>query len=319
MSRVDEAMRRAAEGSVDGKQDRGVASPIEDQDAGTLAREAFPIEMPDRHRPDVAREDALPHVSDGPAGGITIGAEEPSTHRWFERFDDQLSEKVVLDRRMPAVCREQYRRLAAVLHDSQAAHQTKVVMVASALAGEGKTLTAANVALTLSHSYRKRVLLIDGDLRRPMMHKMFRIDTSCGLADGLDPSAKAQIVVRRVTPTLALLPAGRPMADPMASLVSERMRQLIDEARELFDWIIIDTPPLVLLPDTNLLASIVDAALLVVKAESTPHAMVKRAMDAIGRSRVLGVVLNSSTVGPHDSYYDDGYANSPAGNAMVGP
>ena len=306
MSRVDEAMRRAAEGSVDEK-----------QDAVTLAREAFPIEMPDRHRPHVERADTPPHVSDGPMSGITIGAEEPSAHRWFERFDERLTEKVVLDRRMPAVCREQYRRLAAVLHDSQAAHGTKVVMVASAVAGEGKTLTAANVALTLSNSYRKRVLVIDGDLRRPMMHKMLRIETSCGLADGLDPSAEKQIVVRQVTPTLALLPAGRPMADPMASLVSERMRQLIDEAREIFDWIIIDTPPLVLLPDANLLASIVDAALLVVKAESTPHAMVKRAMDAIGRSRVLGVVLNSATVGPHDGYY--GYDYSPATKAIVGP
>lgn len=308
MSRVDEAMRRAAEGSVDEK-----------QDAVTLAREAFPIEMPDRHRPHVERADTFPHVSDGPVSGITIGAEEPSAHRWFERFDERLTEKVVLDRRMPAVCREQYRRLAAVLHDSQAAHRTKVVMVASALAGEGKTITAANIALTLSHSYRKRVLVIDGDLRRPVMHKVFRIEASCGLTDGLDPSAKRQIVVRQVTPMLALLPAGRPMADPMASLVSERMRQLIDEARELFDWIIVDTPPLVLLPDANLLASIVDAALLVVKAESTPHAMVKRAVDAIGRSRVLGVVLNRATVGPHDTYHDDGYDDSPAKNAMVGP
>lgn len=104
---------------------------------------------------------------------------------------------------------------------------------------------------------------------------------------------------------LALLPAGRPVADPMAGLISERMRQLIDEARTVFDWIIVDTPPLVLLPDANLLASIVDAALLVIRAESTPHAMVKRAVDAISRSRLLGVALNGAIVGPHDGY--DGY------------
>lgn len=310
-------MRRAAEGSVDEKQDRSLASPIEDQDAVTLVREAFPIEMPDRHRPHVKRADTPPHVSDRLAIGVTIGADEPSAHRFFERFDERMAEKIVIDRRMPAMCREQYRRLAAVLHDSQAANRTKVVMVASAVAGEGKTLTAANVALTLSNSYRKRVLVIDGDLRRPTMHKVFRIETSGGLADGLDPSAERKIVVRQVTPTLALLPAGRPIADPMASLVSERMRQLIDEAREIFDWVIVDTPPLVLLPDANLLASIVDAALLVVKAESTPYAMVKRAMDALGRSRVLGVVLNTATVGPHGSY--DGYDYSEARTGMVGP
>lgn len=305
MSRVDEAMRRAAESSVDEKQDRNLAIPIEDRDAVTLAREAFPIEMPDRHRPHVERADTPPDVSDRLASGTTIGAEEPSVHRFFERFDEQMVEKIVVDRRMSTMCREQYRRLAAVLHDSQAAKRTQVVMVVSALPGEGKTLTAVNVALTLSNSYRKRVLLIDGDLRRPTLHKVFRIETSSGLADGLDPSAKGKIVVRQVTPMLALLPTGRPVADPMAGLISERMRQLIDEARTVFDWIIVDTPPLVLLPDANLLASIVDAALLVIRAESTPYAMVKRAVDAISRSRLLGVALNGATVGPHDGY--DGY------------
>ncbi len=305
MSRVDEAMRRAAESSVDEKQDRSLAIPIEDRDAVTLAREAFPIEMPDRHRPHVERADTPPHVSDRLASGTTIGAEEPSAHRFFERFDEQMVEKIVVDRRMSTMCREQYRRLAAVLHDSQAAKRTQVVMVVSALPGEGKTLTAVNVALTLSNSYRKRVLLIDGDLRRPTLHKVFRIETSSGLADGLDPSAKGKIVVRQVTPMLALLPTGRSVADPMAGLISERMRQLIDEARTVFDWIIVDTPPLVLLPDANLLASIVDAALLVIRAESTPYAMVKRAVDAISRSRLLGVALNGAIVGPHDGY--DGY------------
>jgi len=163
--------------------------------------------------------------------------------------------------------------------------------------------------------------VIDADLRRPTMHKVFRIDAASGLADGLDPSSDRQIVVRQVTSRLALLPAGRPISDPMAGLTSQRMRKLIEEAREIFDWIIIDTPPLVLLPDANLLASIVDGALLVVKAESTPHAMVKRAMDAIGRARLLGVVLNSATVGPHGGYdgYGYGYDYSSPDTAIVSP
>ena len=121
------------------------------------------------------------------------------------------------------------------------------------------------------------------------------------------------MVVRQITPTLALLPAGRPTPDPMAGLISERMRQLISEARQDFDWIVIDTPPLMLLPDAHLLASIADSALLVVKAESTPHGFVKRAMDAIGRPKVLGVVLNGasrSAAHVHDSY-GDYYSTAP--------
>lgn len=314
MSRVDEAMRRAAENSSRAE-----------HDTLALAGEPFPVEAPDEFRPAVDHSDTPPPVIELPAITKAADRERPAGDQRVNgssdhagKFGEQVAEKIVTDPRMPGTSREQYRRVAAVLHDSQAANRTQVVMVASAVAGEGKTLTAANVALTLSNSYRKRVLLIDGDLRRPALHQVFRIEISCGLTDGLDASGDTKIVVRQVTPTLSLLPAGRPTSDPMASLTSERMRRLVDEARELFDWIIIDTPPLMLLPDANLLASMADAALLVVRAESTPHAMVKRAMDAIGRSRVLGVVLNNATVGPHGGY--DGYSNDyyvGPGNAVV--
>jgi protein-tyrosine kinase len=321
MSRVDEAMRRAAERATEENGARDPESEVgRDHDVSVLAGESFPDEGPDHHLSPVELPPAPPQLADGSSHRMTFASEdstppveepaapeEPSAHRFHERFAEGLYEKVVGDRRMPAVCREQYRRLAAVLHDSQATNRTQVLMIASALAGEGKTLTAANVALTLSNSYRKRVLLIDADLRRPTLHKVFRVRTASGLADGLDPKADKQIVVRQITPRLALLPAGRPITDPMAALISDRMKRLIAEARELFDWIIVDTPPLVLLTDANLLASIVDAALLVVKAESTPHALVKRASDAIGKSRLLGVVLNSATVGPHGSYGGYGY------------
>jgi capsular exopolysaccharide synthesis family protein len=179
-------------------------------------------------------------------------------------------------------------------------------MFASAVAGEGKTLTAANVALTLSASYRKRVLLVDGDLRRPALHSLFRLDTTNGLSDGLDPLYEAKLTVRQISPTLAVLPAGRPTPDPMAALISDRMQRLIVEARETFDWVLIDTPPLMLLPDAHLLASMVDGTVLVVRAESTPHGLIQKATDAVGRSRVLGVLLNGTTVAPPGSYgYDD--------------
>jgi len=304
MSRVDEAMRRAGRGA-----DEADVDPI----AGPA--EPYPIEMPARN----------PAPPDPVLVPLTVAARRESQHQHdaaqsqgtsvFDRVHPQVMEKVVVDRRMPAVCREQYRRVSAVLHDAQAANRTQVILVTSALAGEGKTLTAANVAMTLSGSYRKRVLVIDGDLRRPVMHQIFRVETACGLADGLDPTSDMKIVVRQISPLLALLPAGRPTPDPMATLISERMRQLIQEARTTFDWVVIDTPPLVLLPDAHLLASIADAALLVVKAESTPHAMVKRAMDAMGSTKVLGVVLNKTSVAPHGGY--DGYENYQYGPSSV--
>ena len=327
MSRVGEAMRRAAERSKGENQDPVLLDPIWKQAPDVLVDEAFPDEALDHPvQPDPEPGPELPSedtASVSPAADVpsklTIEPEESAEHRSHEQFAEGVFEKIVGDRRMPSVCREQYRRLAAVLHDAQATNRTQVVMVASAIAGEGKTLTAANIALTLSSSYRKRVLIIDADLRRPTMHKVFRIDAASGLTDGLDPGARKPLVVRQITSRLALLPAGRPLTDPMAGLTSPRVRQLIDEAREIFDWIIVDTPPLVLLPDANLLASMVDAALLVVRAESTPHAMVKRAIEAVGRSRLMGVVLNSASIGPHGDYGTYGYDYSPSKSEIVSP
>jgi protein-tyrosine kinase len=171
------------------------------------------------------------------------------------------------------------------------------MMITSAVPAEGKTLTAVNLALTLSESYRKRVLLVDADLRKPTLHQLFHLNASAGLSEGLAAPADAKLVVRQVSSRLSVLPGGRPTADPMAALSSRRMRQLIEEAKETFDWVILDTPPLVLLPDAHLLSSMVDGTLLVIRANSTPHAMVARAMDIIGRESITGVVLNQAAQG----------------------
>jgi capsular exopolysaccharide synthesis family protein len=156
----------------------------------------------------------------------------------------------------------------------------------------------------LSESYRRRVLLIDADLRKPAVHQVFRLDAATGLIEGLEEGTKTRLVLRQVSANLAVLPAGRPTSDPMAGLTSDRMRQLLEEAKESFDWIIVDTPPLMLLPDAHLLSSLVDGAVLVVKARSTPHEMVRRTVDIIGKNRVLGVVLNQANAREQSSYGD---------------
>ncbi len=301
MSRVDDAMRRAAE-EAQGLDGTGAPAPVEGEDSVSLAREPFPIEMPDRRAKSEgsARPAAASARPQEPASRPT--SPPAPREKLFERLDVNLAQKVVADETMLPAVREQYRRLAAILHDAQSTRNLQVIMVASAVAGEGKTLTASNLALTLSESYQKRVLLIDADLRRPALHQVFKIDTSSGLTDGLAPGGTAKLVVRQVSPKLAVLPAGRPTSDPMAGLISERMQRLIEEAREGFDWVIVDTPPLLLLPDAHLLASMVDGAIIVIRAESTPYDMVKRATDAIGKNRILGVVLNQTSSGKQGTY-----------------
>jgi protein-tyrosine kinase len=186
---------------------------------------------------------------------------------------------------------EQYRRLAAVLHHAQLQRGTRSVMIASAVAGEGKTLTATNLALTLSRSYQRRVLLIDADLRRPDLHEMFRLQNHVGLGDGLK-HPDVYLPAQQISPTLWVLAAGQPNPDPMSALVSDTMKQLLAEATRQYDWVLVDTPPVALMPDANLLAGMIDSALVIVSANTTPYPLVRVAVAAIGPARVLGVVLN---------------------------
>jgi receptor protein-tyrosine kinase len=224
------------------------------------------------------------------------------------RLSEAILPKLVLPGQRNAVLIEQYRRLAAVLHHTQLRNPaTKTVMIASAVPAEGKTLTATNLALTLGQSYDKRVLLIDADLRRPTLHQLFDISTDDGLTSSLIDSATGRLPVRQLQTNLWLLPAGKSHPNPTSLLTSDSMRQLLVDAASQFDWVVVDTPPVAVMPDANLLAAMIDTAFVVVNAGSTPYPLVQKAVDAIGLSRVLGVVLNRLSPSAAGQEYDYQY------------
>ena len=198
---------------------------------------------------------------------------------------------------------EQHRRLAGRLLMAQAERGTRVVMITSALPGEGKTLTAANLALTLSESYKRSVLLVDADLRRPSIHQVLQIGNASGLNDGLRDAGR-RLPLIRLTEHLSVLTAGRPEADPMSVLSGDRMTRVIHEAAQRFDWVIVDTPPVALLTDAHLLSGLVDAAVLVIQTGRTPLAAIKTAVQAVGRERILGVVMNRADDAVHAAAYE---------------
>jgi protein-tyrosine kinase len=300
MGRIEDALRRAAD-----ERERGGPLP-----PARVESEAFAPEPPEG--------DVTAHAFRGAETAVLEREplHEPPVHRepvlgepvpLIERLSATLPEKVVVDANTTQLSREQYRKLAATLHQTQAVSGINVIMIASAMAGEGKTLTSSNLALTLSESYKRRVLLIDGDLRRPSLHTVFGLDGSVGLSEGLLSAEDRRFAVQQMSPHLTVLPAGRPSLDPMAGLTSDRMRRLLAEARSGFDWVIIDTPPVGLLPDGHLLASMVDGVLLVVKAGETPHGVVQRAIESLGRDRIIGVVLNQSAQDSMPNYYSYRY------------
>ncbi len=284
MSRIDEALRQA-----------GRKSPAVSTEDPNASLNAFPVALADSDAISVKE-----HL--GPAA-IHEAAVMPGQ-------TELAAERLVTHRNAGNVVIEQYRRLAGILHQAQVERGVKVVMVASAQAAEGKTLTAVNLALTLSESYKRRVLLIDADLRRPSVAGVFGLPPASGLSECLKSSELQALRITNVTDSLGLLLAGMPDHDPMSGLTSGRMQEIIEQAAAGFDWVIIDTPPVGLLTDAHLLSAMADAAVLVIDAGTTQNAIVQRAIDSIGREKIVGVVLNrvearALAEASQYKYYDD--------------
>ena len=300
MSRIDDALRRAR-----GESDPEPAPPAE-------------VEAPwEFSAQPTALTATAPEWLDNSTPPVAVQQEPPPAHAPLPQHELFVSlegdEKLVgAGLRQAAV--EEYRKLSASLHEAQNERGVQVLIVASAVPGEGKSLTAANVALTLTTSYSRRVLLIDADLRRPSLHALFRIPVTSGLSEGLDTSSATRVSAVQLSSLLALLPAGRPVENPVPLLTSERMAALIRDARQHFDWVIVDTPPVGLLTDANLLTRESDTALLVINANRTPYALVQKAIQAIGKPKIFGVVMNrleehihltGSTYTGYSGYYKD--------------
>jgi capsular exopolysaccharide synthesis family protein len=275
-----------------------------------------PPVTPPETPPDTPALVAMPRAPERavPAGRLrllSVPEGAPVNPRW--RKDPELIGKLVGTDEVSSGALEQYRKLAATLHHAQEERSIQVVMATSSLPGEGKSLTTSNLALTLSESFQRRVLLIDADLRRPTVQRIFGIATIEGLDAGLKGKPDRPMPLTRLSDRLWVLPAGRPNPDPLSGLTSDRMRRLIQEARGQFDWVIIDTPPVSLLPDANLMAANVDGVLLVVRAGKAPFQLVKRTVETIGHERILGVVMNAvdfrhdRNAGGYYEYYGAGY------------
>lgn len=214
---------------------------------------------------------------------------------------------------------EAFRSIRTALAFSGQDGSLRHMLVTSATRGEGKSLSSMNIAITLAQA-GKSVLLIDADMRKPRLHKIFKLDPNPGLSNLLAGEGGSNLAqsVRQVNEVdnLHLLPCGPLPPNPAELLQSDRMKELLEEMNGMFDVVVFDTPPLVNVTDAAVLSQYVNNVILIVRSFSTQREIISRAGDILSEtnSRILGLVLNNVDVprtGYHTYYY--GYGNEEDG------
>jgi capsular exopolysaccharide synthesis family protein len=187
---------------------------------------------------------------------------------------------------------EQYRIVRTRI--TQHSKQPSMLVVASAGAGDGRTVTAINVAASLSLKSEGDVLLVDADFRRSSVHKQLGLSPSPGLGELIEGHASLERAAIRAEqfPHLYILPAGNPASNPGELLDSSRWKDLAKQLRQLFEYVILDSPPVRAVADYELIQAVCDGTLLVLRPDHTRRHMAAEALEAIPRERLIGVVMN---------------------------
>jgi capsular exopolysaccharide synthesis family protein len=192
---------------------------------------------------------------------------------------------------------------------TSAAPSGRVLLVSSANPGEGKTTTVANLAESLAQN-GARVLAVDTDLRRPTLHQQFNLSKTPGLSDLIVGKTQASQAIQATrTKGLQVLPCGYIPPNPAELLGSQSMRDVIAALREHYDWVLMDTPPILAMADTPILCPLVDGVILVVGAEVSGRPVIQRAIDQITSvgGKITGIVLNKVDLERNSFYYGQHY------------
>lgn len=212
--------------------------------------------------------------------------------------------KLVTVTQRESAAAEAFRLLAIRLTDFKRSRQLKRLLVTSSIPQEGKSLTAANLACALSKSDYPRTLLIEGDLRRPTQSTIFEVQVERGLTEFLEGKCALEDCIYFVECAgLWLLPAGRATVNLQELMLSDRLVSLLEEISGWFDWVVIDSPPMLPLADTSIWMRIAEGILLTVRKGKSEKEALKSCIDALDREKVIGALLNSVTVPEHADYY----------------
>jgi len=217
---------------------------------------------------------------------------------------------------------EEFRTLRSRLYNAREKMPLKSLLITSALPKEGKSFTSANLAQVLVRQHGRRVLLIDADLRAPRLHLMLGTTFTPGLSDYLQgKSEEFSVMQRGPLENLFFIPSGTPIDDPSELVANGRLRTLLQRVGVLFDWIIVDSPPAIPVSDSGVLAKACDGVLMVVRSESTPFDVARKAREEFPDQLLVGMVLNGTRNGaaPYARYYYEAYEKKSKETKAVKP
>jgi protein-tyrosine kinase len=299
MSRIHEALKKA-------EQERSNAPAAS---AGVLTAAV----------PTTASDVPMPKIE----GARPLPTEELIAHSaGYLRFDDLRKHcahpqwhmdpnvNVFINSSLSAHGSEQFRTLRSRLYQMRSSQQLRTLLVTSSVPAEGKTFVTNNLAQAIVRQPDRRALIIDADLRCSRLHVPLGAPPSPGLTDYLRGEVDELAVIQHgLEGNLCFIPGGNPVTNPSELLSNGRMKLLLDRVMPVFDWVILDSAPLLPVADSSLLADLVDGALLVVRAGQTPVETAKRASQELQGRNIVGVVLNAVAPEHHayGSYYSTGY------------
>jgi capsular exopolysaccharide synthesis family protein len=248
------------------------------------------------HTAETPDGSALPDGIASRAAGATLGAAGAARAAEFMSYTisaARVEPHLVAITQPRSAYNEQFRALRTRVLQAGEHQQVRTIVLTSAGIGEGKTMTSLNLSWLLAQTEGVRCLLIDSDLRAPCATNYLGLDLPVGLSEVLGGDISLEEAIVRLEPAgLYLLPGGRARDDVAELLSGPTYARVLKEARRLFDYVVIDAPPLGIFTDANVLIDKADGALLVVQSGKTKYATVDRLLDQLPRERILGVVLN---------------------------
>jgi capsular exopolysaccharide synthesis family protein len=239
--------------------------------------------------------------------GIDAGlAASPSSIPQFETLPISLqpNSKLVSATAKDGLAAEKFRFLAVRLRHLAQRRKLKQLLITSTMPEEGKSMVSANLACTLATRRQHKVLLVEGDLRRPTLHREFGLHKIAGVTEYLQGVVDTTLPIYRLDSLgIWFLPAGRTPENPLELMQAGKLFPLMEQVKSWFDWVVIDSPPILPLADTSVWTRMVDGILLVTRHGTTDKEQLKRGLEAIDSSKLLGALLNSSTNAATVDYY----------------